>query len=145
MTGLSFNQLSALKSGVKQAKLQKAQGTANAISIGGELAGVVISTVYAIKNEKLRVRLADEIDKLSQEQAYQLALRLQASTDENERLKALSDYLTDIVNKKQSQDITSSIQKKYLSGGQKTRKYIFWGLGISMTIIILTLIMRKKK
>jgi hypothetical protein len=65
MPQLSASQLQGLKSSLaKVDKLNKVKGTTDAISMAGEVAGQIITVVYAVRNERERKRCDKILEKI---------------------------------------------------------------------------------
>jgi hypothetical protein len=141
LQGINLNDLSK---SVKSAKLKKAQGVADAISTGGVIASSVISTIYTIKNEGLRNRLAENFEQLEEKQKIDLENKINSAKDTNQRIQILINTITNSLLEKKINKERKSINVETLSKVQKERLLIFSIFGISILAIVTFLIIKKR-
>jgi hypothetical protein len=136
ITPLSSQALDATK---KAAKASKIANLADTISTAGEIASGIISAVYSVKNEKRRQELAEQIQLLNAQQAAELEARLSKRMSDIDKEQVLAQSLTEMVGKKSSFEITSSITSAYTSQSKsetKTIIYIFLGAIVLIGTIV---------
>ena len=132
ITPLTPNQLGGIKKAVKADKMAN---TAQAIELVGQVGSAIISTVYSIKNEKLRQQYADELQKLNEKQAAELEQMLKSIQSVDDRIAQFGAILGQVLAKQSSDTITQGINKAYLSETKSQLKLILSAFGVFIAII----------
>lgn len=138
----SPKQLSTLKS---VAKSQKNANTANAIAMASDIIGGVasgiITTIWSIKNEKLRNQLQEQLQYINEQQATELENSLRATQNENDRIAKTMDFLSKIV----GQQSANKILSERLSGSVSDRKKIIYIFGGILVLLLGVFVIKKIK
>lgn len=135
-------QLGALK-GV--AKASKVQATADAIGIVGEVASMVISTIFSVSNERERKRMINDLANLQQRDFEELDQLIRRQKTDNERVRAYLMFFSDMKAKKEEERIRGAIggiASKKSTDEKRLMKYIFAG---ALGLIVIALVIKKIK
>jgi hypothetical protein len=144
MSGAMFSpkQMTALKD---VAKSSKAQGTADAIAIVGEVASMVISTIFSVSNAKERQRMIEDLANVKERDFQELDELLRVQTTQNERIRAYLMFFSDLKAKQEKERISGTIgniASKKLNDEKQLMKLIFGG---TLALILIALVIKKMK
>jgi hypothetical protein len=144
MAVFNATQLQGLKTSLgKVDKLNKAKGTADAIAMAGEIAGQIITVVYAVRNEKERKRIAESLQELDERQMAQLGESLNRINTINAQIEFITNYVANLVGGKESERLSSNIKNKYLGGVMSERKKVLIGVGVTLALFIAIIVIKK--
>jgi hypothetical protein len=144
MAVFNATQLQGLKTSLgKVDKLNKVKGTADTIAMAGEIAGQIITVVYAIRNERERKRIADVLQELDERQMAELGESLNKINTINAQIEFITNYVANLVGGKESERLSSNIKKKYLGGVMSERKKVLIGVGVTLALFIAIIVVKK--
>jgi hypothetical protein len=145
MVQFTPKQLDALKGAAKQSKLKARADLGSAIDLGGQVVAAVIDGVYAIKNEKERLKFQELIQELNEQEASALAESLQRTTDNNEKIRAIAMFSANYYSNKATKDINKNISTSLLGKTKKDTQMIYIALGGMVAILGLIFVIKKLK
>jgi len=144
MAVFNATQLQGLKTSLgKVDKLNKVKGTADAIAMAGEIAGQIITVVYAVRNERERKRIAEALQELDEMQMAQLGESLNRINTINAQIEFITNYVANLVGGKESERLSSNIKNKYLGGVMSERKKVLIGVGVTLALFIAIIVVKK--
>jgi hypothetical protein len=135
-------QIDGLKSAVKQGKIAK---TSDIIGIVGEVASVVVSTIFSVSNAKQKERMIEDLANLQERDFQELDEIIKRQKTQNERVRAYLMFFSDLKANREEERIRGTIggvASKKSTDEKRLMKLIFGG---AVALILIALVIKKIK
>lgn len=116
-----------------------------AADIIGQVATTAITVVGQQRNERLKQQLAEDLQKMSVEQANLLNARLEVLTSADDKYNEIVSFLSKNLGSQRSSALASMVQYQYMNKSQSDKKLIWYVLGGSIAFIVLAVVIVKLK
>jgi hypothetical protein len=123
----------------------KGGGLGDAIEIIGEVGTAIVTSVYAIKNEKFRQQIVSQLNEIDKRNAEELEKSLTKINDVNERIDYMSTFLSNLVANKSSLNLKNRIEDRLLGGAKSDKKTIYYIVGGAIVLFGLIFIIKRIK
>ena len=133
----------------KSSASAKASAKGDAIGMVADIVGsvgsAIVTSVYAIKNEKFRQQIVSQLNEIDKRNAEELEKSLTKINDVNERIDYMSTFLSNLVANKSSLNLKNRIEDRLLGRARSDKKTIYYIVGGAIVLFGLIFIIRRIK